>query len=58
MYLFNDLRAERFITEKKVPCPVRGCPVQVERQAGKYQKLHCQSALTLFALGLKNENHP
>ena len=39
MYLFNDLRAERFITEKKVPCPVKGCPVQVERQAGKYQKL-------------------
>lgn len=38
MYSFQDLRAERFVTEKRVPCPVKGCPVQVERQKGKYQK--------------------
>lgn len=39
MYYFIDLRTERFITEKKIPCPVKGCSVQVERQRGKYQKV-------------------
>jgi hypothetical protein len=39
MYYFNDLRAERVITAKHVPCPVKGCSVQVERQKGRYQKV-------------------
>ena len=38
MYHYNDLRAERFITTTHVPCPVKGCSVQVERQKGRYQK--------------------
>lgn len=39
MYYFNDLRAERIIAGKSVPCPVKGCSVQVEKQKGRYQKV-------------------
>jgi hypothetical protein len=39
LYYFNDLRTERFVTEKKVPCPVKGCSVQVERQKRVSQRL-------------------
>ncbi len=39
MYYFSDLRAERVILDKRVPCPVQGCSVQVERQSGRYQKM-------------------
>ena len=38
MYYFNDLRTERFVTEKSVPCPVKGCSVQVERQKKIFQR--------------------
>jgi len=38
MYYFTDLRADRFITDKNVPCPVQGCSVQVERQRGYFKK--------------------
>ncbi|MDT8395323.1 MAG: hypothetical protein RRA32_02600 [bacterium] len=38
MFLYSDLRAERVLSDKGVPCPVRGCSVQVERQKGRYQK--------------------
>ncbi len=39
MYYFNDLRTERVITEKHVPCPVKGCSVQVQRQKKIFQRL-------------------
>jgi len=38
LYFFNDLRTERFVTEKKVPCPVKGCSAQVERQKRVFQR--------------------
>ena len=39
MYQFNDLRTERVVLEKHVPCPVTGCSVQVERQKRMFQRL-------------------
>lgn len=39
MYYFNDLRAERFVSEKSAPCPVKGCSVQVQRQKKIFQRL-------------------